>query len=71
MRDKILGAVGILLGGFMTCRWIAGHTAHAAPAGDTVYAAGYLMGQWGAHIFGLACLLIGTFCLLRKATPSS
>ncbi|MDE2314932.1 MAG: hypothetical protein KGK06_00855 [Xanthomonadaceae bacterium] len=70
MRKRVVGAMGILLGGFMTCRWVEGSMIHAAPAGDTVYAAGYLMGHWGAHILGLACLLIGTFYLLRMAKPS-
>ncbi len=55
--------MSILLGAFMTCGWVEGKNGPCYPAGDTVSAEGYLMGQWGARICGLAYRLIGIFYL--------
>jgi hypothetical protein len=70
MRNKILGAVGILLGGLMTLAWIVGTSHHVAPAGDAAYSAGYATGQWLAHIFGVVILVAGFHYLFKKASPS-
>lgn len=71
MRNRILGAIGILWGGLMTFHWLAGGAGRTAAQANVAYATGYVAGQWIGHLFGVALLLAGIYYFFKKAKPSS
>jgi uncharacterized membrane protein YeaQ/YmgE (transglycosylase-associated protein family) len=64
-RDTALGCIGAVLGGLMTTRWIFGKSA-VAPKLDLVASTGYSVGLAVGHALGIAMLVIGLYCLLKK-----
>lgn len=66
MRNKIFGGVGILWGGFILVNWLLFGTSSAPGHTNAAYRTGYTMGQWGAHIFGVALLIAGLYYFFKK-----
>ena len=59
MRNRILGAIGILWGGAVVIRWLMSST----PAGGS---SAYQAGQFGAVIFGALMIAVGLYYFFRK-----
>jgi hypothetical protein len=64
MRNRILGAIGVLWGGAALVRWFSDSGSH----GSGAYAAGYTA---GSLIFGGLFFLVGAYYLLTGGSKKS
>ncbi len=64
MRNRVLGAVGVLWGGAMVAHW---WFAYRSSAASDTYPVGYQAGQAYAVVFGAVLFLTGLYYLFKKS----
>lgn len=65
MRNRIIGAIGILWGGWILFHRISSGM-HHADGGTSAYQAGYQTGQYLGVAFGAILFLVGLYFFFRK-----
>jgi hypothetical protein len=63
MRNKILGAIGVIWGGGI----LVSHVVQGGPKGTGSYA----MGEYGALAFAVCIVIAGTLALLKRSDATA